>query len=521
MSVDPTIFVSIAAYRDTECPWTLKDLFAKAAKPHRVFAGVVNQVIEGEDEDCLEIPEQWKNNIRVTIVSAKESMGACWARSRVQVDHFRDEDYFLQVDSHSRFAESWDEKFIQMLKACRVEKPIVSVHPVGYIPPDKLTKPTMPIMVADRFLGHGVFIVKQRVLSLEQAEPRPRPNAFIGAGLIFTIGKWVREVPYDPYLYFQGEEISLSARSWTHGYDLFSPNDCLVFHDYTNRPRPKHWSDNRDWGKLHEIAATRLKVMLGMEKTRNAEALKEFNRYGLGNHRDLAQYIEFCDVNFKERTFGERAKLGNFAPPAIPRFEHEENRLAAFTEIRRTNGWGAEETRDGGGSTFGATQALRENLAEFFQKKQIYSVLDLGCGEAHWMRYLFGQIGLYVGLDIDGQLIERNRLLFRDRLNVSFHQADILIDPLPKVDLIVCRHVLTHLSEADNLAALQVIKNSGAKFVAMTTYPASAQNSDIKTGSWFQINLTKPPYNWAKPFEYLESKEDGSGPHLAVWELAR
>jgi len=38
------IFVSIAAYRDPECAWTLRDLFLKAAHPEHVFAGVVWQV---------------------------------------------------------------------------------------------------------------------------------------------------------------------------------------------------------------------------------------------------------------------------------------------------------------------------------------------------------------------------------------------------------------------------------------------------------------------------------------------
>jgi hypothetical protein len=39
-----TIFVSIAAFRDAECQWTLRDMFLKAAHPDRVTAGVVWQV---------------------------------------------------------------------------------------------------------------------------------------------------------------------------------------------------------------------------------------------------------------------------------------------------------------------------------------------------------------------------------------------------------------------------------------------------------------------------------------------
>lgn len=40
----PRIFVSVAAFRDADCQWTLRDLFVKAAHPGRVFVGVVWQI---------------------------------------------------------------------------------------------------------------------------------------------------------------------------------------------------------------------------------------------------------------------------------------------------------------------------------------------------------------------------------------------------------------------------------------------------------------------------------------------
>jgi hypothetical protein len=46
----PRIFVSIAAFRDEECQWTLRDMFLQAAHPERVFAGVVWQVDPQADQ---------------------------------------------------------------------------------------------------------------------------------------------------------------------------------------------------------------------------------------------------------------------------------------------------------------------------------------------------------------------------------------------------------------------------------------------------------------------------------------
>ena len=48
------IFVSLAEYRDSRCPLTLKNLFTHAKNPHRVFVGLVQQVHTEEDRtDCL------------------------------------------------------------------------------------------------------------------------------------------------------------------------------------------------------------------------------------------------------------------------------------------------------------------------------------------------------------------------------------------------------------------------------------------------------------------------------------
>ena len=45
----------------------------------------------------------------------KESKGLCWARSLIQKLH-NGEEYTLQLDSHHRFVENWDEELINMMK---------------------------------------------------------------------------------------------------------------------------------------------------------------------------------------------------------------------------------------------------------------------------------------------------------------------------------------------------------------------------------------------------------------------
>ena len=51
------------------------------------------------------------------------------------------------------------------------------------------------------------------------------------------------QVPFDPLLpwIFMGEEISMSARLWTSGYDIFSPTTNVLNHYYVRRHYPKFW----------------------------------------------------------------------------------------------------------------------------------------------------------------------------------------------------------------------------------------------------------------------------------------
>jgi hypothetical protein len=44
-----------------------------------------------------------------------------------------------------------------------------------------------------------------------------------------------KKTPPDPHLHqlFIGEEISKFARLWTRGYDVYTPNKNIAFHDYT------------------------------------------------------------------------------------------------------------------------------------------------------------------------------------------------------------------------------------------------------------------------------------------------
>ncbi|WP_049802551.1 GlcNAc-transferase family protein [Gloeothece verrucosa] len=93
-----TIFIQIASYRDRELVPTVLDALAQAAHPERLSFGICWQY---QTEEELQYIEPLKNlkNCRIDAVSAAQSRGACWARSRTQ-KLWRGERYTLQIDSH-------------------------------------------------------------------------------------------------------------------------------------------------------------------------------------------------------------------------------------------------------------------------------------------------------------------------------------------------------------------------------------------------------------------------------------
>ena len=120
----PRIFVQIAAYRDAECQWTVRDLFKQATHPNRIMVGICWQYHPEEDKGLLVIDDERAGQVRLMNVDHKESQGACWARHQVQ-KLWEGEDYVLQIDSHMRFEPAWDEKLIAMLAACPSEKVVL------------------------------------------------------------------------------------------------------------------------------------------------------------------------------------------------------------------------------------------------------------------------------------------------------------------------------------------------------------------------------------------------------------
>lgn len=515
-SPSPTIFVSIASYRDPDLLNTLVSLFGQARDPARLRVGICLQRA-ASDLDCVvpdEILQAYGAQIRLIEVDAAESKGACWARAQV-LGLLADEDYYFQIDSHMRFVAGWDERLLRMLALCPSPRNVLSTYPLAFTPPDRLAPEQLVTMRPKGFDLHGVLTLNSTLSALEQAPALPAPTPFVSAGMLFGPADCMREVPYDPYLYFEGEEITLALRLWTHGWDIRQPNRAIAFHNYGQQPeRPRHWKDQSRWVELNRQSRERIAALLGLEQRGSSEALRELASYGLGQVRTLAEYEQFSQIDFAARLYRGQPAM---APLAMADAEAQvATRRRVFADIWRRNVWGSGETRSGHGSTLAATGPLRTWLQRSLRFLNVRILADAGCGDLNWMRQLVPDLRFYFGYDIVPDLITDLREQFADQRRMSFAQADIVIDTLPECDAILCRDCLTHLPLDAALMALKRFRESGARFLIATTSEGGVRNRWLPAGYWHPVDLQAAPFKLPPP--HLVFNEGGSK-RLGVWAL--
>lgn len=188
-----------------------------------------------------------------------------------------------------------------------------------------------------------------------------------------------------------------------------------------------------------------------------------------------------------------------------------------FSEIYHTNAWQNPESVSGRGSTLARTKVITSHLPVLLQELNADSLLDAACGDFNWMRYAKLGSVKYIGVDIVPALIVRNRQLYQTEQR-TFAVQDITTDQLPSADVILCRDCLIHLSFKSIKAAISNFKKTRATYLLCTTHTSVTDNIDCPDGSWRNVNLLLPPFNFPQPLRlFVEDAEFGKC--LGVWRL--
>lgn len=367
---DDSVFLSLAAFREHLLKDTMVYAFDNAKYPDKLFIGAVVQNcfgkvnpdgtidasgipcktgrqvtgknkngndmtkvsdapidMNGIEEFCTD-PKYKKycdaGQVRVVYVHETESLGPAMARYHAS-KLWGGETFFAQTDSHLEFAVEWDEKYRDEIKAARsYPKAVLSSYPPGFSPGAGNTVRETPgarLCFCETKVEDPNPIVRINTgRSYDGSEPRPTQIPFIAAGFFFTRAEFLVDVPFDPFLpwCFMGEEIALSMRAWTHGWDIYAPRKNLIAHQY--RPGrmglPKFWGTvGRLYGragmntKLQGSVIKRIKHMVGypdatLEKIKEGKlefVLESLDQYGLGTTRTKEEYMKFAGLEVDEK----------------------------------------------------------------------------------------------------------------------------------------------------------------------------------------------------------------------------
>ncbi len=296
-----SIFISIASYRDPVLVQTIESAISNAKNPNELYFGVVVQDLKRDAPDLSKY-----NNMYVIQMHPKEAMGAGFARDKA-ISLLDNQDYFLQIDSHTLFEKDWDELAINELKKA---KEISNNNKVllSYFPPPfhiesgkhvsivKSDKKQLPYPTTQKpILNKRQEWTAERSEFKDKDRKLPEMSTTVLGGFIFADAELVKEVPYDPQISFFGEEICFAMRAWTRGWDIYSPSKTIVYHFYFRGEYKKIWKDKNirkiSWSEVEEISKEKQKkVLCGIEK----------GVYGAGSTRSLEDFEKLVGISFKK-----------------------------------------------------------------------------------------------------------------------------------------------------------------------------------------------------------------------------
>lgn len=331
---NPSIFISVPSYRDKDCKNTVNDIFRKAKHPERVFIGACEQNSDDTEEKCIDEECLYPDNVRLLSISYKDAKGPLYARALINHNLYNGEDYYLMIDAHTRFRDNWDTNLINQLEYLHktVERPILSCYPAGFSSTDnKLDDDNNTTHICEISGGDKYPTV---AIARTVDGGKFRKGMLLAAGNLFTYGKFVNEVKFDPTLYhlFNGEEILLALLAYTNGWDIYSPSSNNIYHEYNDGTQDRNsWFDDNlkdDEGErtLESNALEKLKKILFDDK------FSKNYKYGVGNKRKISDFwdeLGWKDGKYtKEKFWCEKSPIIDY--PLIEEFT---------TDIPETNSY--------------------------------------------------------------------------------------------------------------------------------------------------------------------------------------
>lgn len=275
------IFVSIASYRDPQLIETYSSMIFNCDNVENLTVVICEQ---NDPIDKFTIDKIIDNKCIPKFISmnSKDARGPCWARYLIQQE-WKGEEYYLQIDSHTRFVKGWDTKLINDL-ATLPEKSCLSNYVSTYdIKTGKVEKSPLrgPMYVSeinkkDNFVRFNSKYINKPSFS------KPQPSKGWSGCFSFSKAQIILDAPYDPYtpFLFFGEEMDIYARLYSRGWKMFVPSIPICFTLFDRSYRKTYW-EHPEYKQIVNYSRARIYNRFGWLKVPKYLRL-ENDTYGLG-----------------------------------------------------------------------------------------------------------------------------------------------------------------------------------------------------------------------------------------------
>ena len=292
-----SIFVQIASFQDYELPRTIRDCILKSSPDNEIFFGVHSCEMPN-----LEIIIDNFKNLKIEKSIAPKNLGVGLARY-IANEFYDGQDYYLQIDSHTRFIQDWDKHLIESYLLYKQEglNPAITSYPGIYFYENNHTKfienPT-PTYISFKNTENDQKQFKIDKILPQQSEINKDGNIFtksVSGGCIFGSGN-IASIKPNKKMYNWGEETLTAIRLFTNGFDLLIPQKDTLYHLYYN-----HTDDIPNQRILPKPQFNIEVENIIKESNNELFRIISNNIIGdqeLGTVRTLAQYEYYARVNF-------------------------------------------------------------------------------------------------------------------------------------------------------------------------------------------------------------------------------
>ncbi|MEY3378231.1 MAG: hypothetical protein RLZZ328_1391 [Bacteroidota bacterium] len=244
---DKKIFISIVAYKDDadEIEETINNLVKNAHRPGRLRFALCLQTNKKYDFSHIDA-----NIVGIVYFKEDEPFGVSRARSILK-DMCVDENYFLQIDSHSDCTKNWDylciEDYENLVKESENKKIVLSCkhfmsHDIynqkfNYIYRDNdrnnpLLYHNLRYIFGVPTVDNGPFYENFKEFFDKNKINHLVKTQFLSAHFVFSGRPFIENFRMSHYILFYGEEPEFSLRLFCEGWDIYNYYDrAIIVHD--------------------------------------------------------------------------------------------------------------------------------------------------------------------------------------------------------------------------------------------------------------------------------------------------